>query len=165
MLTTLRICAQETKSWLFRLSTTKLVALALVSSYLAALPLLLCVPLFKSGQLPGGPDLGKHDVLKMVLLGCVAAPIVETAINQWGCLRLLEKLGCKTGVAICISALIFGLGHSYSAPYVLMGIFVGAILATVFAIEDARKGHPFLATVAVHALRNGIATTVALFAI
>lgn len=165
MLRTLRICVQESKRWLFRLSTTELVALALVSSYLVTLPLLLCAPLFITGQLPGGPDLGKHAVLKIILLGCIAAPIVETAINQWGCLRLLKRLGCRTGVANCISALIFGLCHSYSTPYVLLGILVGAILATVFAIEDARKGHPFLATVAVHALRNGIATAVALFAL
>jgi membrane protease YdiL (CAAX protease family) len=154
---------QEIKPWLFRLSTTKLIALALVSTYLAALPLFLCAPFLMSGQSLGGPDLGKHDILKMVLMGCIAAPLIETAINQWGCLRLLKKLRCKTGVAISISALIFGLGHSYSAPYVFFGTLVGAIFAMVFAIEDARKGHPFIATFAVHALRNGITAVITLF--
>jgi membrane protease YdiL (CAAX protease family) len=163
MLTTFRICRQEIERWLFGLSTTKLIALALMSTYLAVLPLLLCAPFLNSGQSLGGPDLGKHDTLRMVLMGCIAAPLIETAINQWGCLRLLQKLRCKTGVAISISALIFGLSHSYSAEYVFLGTLVGAILAMVFAIEDAREGHPFIATFAVHALRNGITGATTLF--
>ncbi|WP_168792748.1 CPBP family intramembrane glutamic endopeptidase [Paraburkholderia aromaticivorans] len=164
MLTKFRVCMQETKRWTFSLPTTKLIAFALVGTYLAILPLFLYAPFASSGQALGGPDLGRHDILKMVLMGCIAAPLIETAINQWGCLRLLKKLHCRTGVAICISALIFGLSHGYSAPYVFLGTLVGAILAMVFVIEDARKGHPFIATLAVHALRNGITAALTLAA-
>lgn len=162
MLTKFRACMQETQCWIVKLSTAKLIAFALMSTYLAVLPLLLYAPFAPPGQTLGGPDLGKHDFLKMVLMGCIAAPLIETVIIQWGCLRLLKKLHCKTGLAICISALIFGLGHSYSVPYVFLGILVGAILATVFVIEDARKGHPFIATLAVHVLRNGITAVLTL---
>lgn len=154
---------RKIRFWLFRLPTTQLVVLALVSTYVAVLPLLLYSPFMKPGQTFGGPDLGKHDILRMIVLGCIAAPLIETTINQWGCLRLLKKLRCRTSVAIGISALVFGLGHDYSGPYVLLGILVGAILAMVFAIEDARKGHPFIATLAVHALRNGITAAITLF--
>jgi uncharacterized protein len=163
MLTTFRMHTQEIKGWLIRLPTTKLIALALLGTYLAALPMVLCAPFLTSGQSVGGPGFGKHDILRMVLMGCIAAPLIETALNQWGCLRLLKKLRCKTSIAISISALIFGLCHNYSAPYVIFGTLVGAILSTVFAIEDARKGHPFIATFAVHALRNGITAAVTLF--
>ncbi len=165
MLKKFRMYMQEAKRWIVGLSTTKLVVFALMSTYLAVLPLFLYTPFAPPGQALGGPDLGKHDILKMILLGCIAAPLIETAIIQWGCLRLLRKLHCKTGLAICISALIFGLGHAYSAPYVILGTLVGAILALVFVIEDGRKGYPFLATLAVHALRNGItaALTLAVF--
>jgi hypothetical protein len=156
MLTKFGVCMEEIKRWIFKLSTAKLIAFALMSTYLAVLPLLLYAPFAPPGQAVVGPDLGKHDVLKMILMGCIAAPLIETVIIQWGCIRLLKKLHCKTGLAICISALIFGLGHSYSASYVFLGVLVGAILATVFVIEDARKGRPFLATLAVHVLRNGI---------
>ena len=163
MLTKSRASLQKVELWLFELPTKKLIALALVSTYLVALPLILYSSFVQPAQALGGPNWGKHDILKMIVLGCIAAPLIETAVNQWACLRLLQKLRCKTGIAIGISALIFGLGHSYSAPYVFFGILVGIILAMVFTIEDARKGHPFIATLAVHALRNGITAALTLF--
>ncbi|MFT4065172.1 hypothetical protein [Paraburkholderia sp.] len=46
----------------------------------------------------------------------------------------------------------------------MLTMLVGVILATVFVIEDRRNGRPFIATVAVHVLRNGITTAVILFA-
>jgi membrane protease YdiL (CAAX protease family) len=154
---------QKIKCWLFALPTGKLIALGLIGSYAAAFPLLLAGFFMKSGQSLPGPNLGKHDVTKMIVLGCIAAPLIETAVNQWGCLRLLKKLRCKTGIAIGISALLFGLGHNYSGPYVIFGILAGVVLATVFVIEDARNGRPFLATLAVHVLRNGITAVIMLF--
>ncbi|HZZ10063.1 MAG TPA: CPBP family glutamic-type intramembrane protease [Paraburkholderia sp.] len=66
-------------------------------------------------------------------------------------------------MAIGVSALLFGLAHNYSGPYVVMAMLIGAILATVFAVEDARNGHPFLATWAVHTLRNGLTAALTLF--
>ena len=163
MLTTSHRCLQRVKLWLLELPTAKLIVLALAGTYLAIIPLLICAPFLTPGQTLGGPDLGKGNVFKLIAIGCVAAPLIETTIHQWGCLRVLGKLRCKTGIAICISALLFGLSHSYSAPYVVLGTLVGGILATVFAIEDSRKGHPFIATLAVHALRNGITAAITLF--
>ena len=107
--------------------------------------------------------MGKHHIVKTIVFGCIAAPLIETVVNQWGCIRLLRKLRCRTGVAMGVSALIFGLGHNYSGPYIFYATLVGAILATVFVVEDARKGHPFIATLAVHALRNGITAAMTLF--
>lgn len=159
------IYLQKIKFWLLELPTVKLIALALVSTYAAALPVILYLLFVAPGQSLNGPHLGKHDVLKVIVMGCIAAPLIETAVMQWGCLRLLKKLRCRTGVAIGISALLFGLSHNYSSAYILFGVLVGAVLATVFVIEDARNGRPFLATWAVHLLRNGITAAITLFAL
>lgn len=113
-------------------------------------------------ELLGGPGWGRHDALKMVLLGCIAAPLIETAVIQWGCLRLLGRLGCDTRVAICVSALAFGLAHNYSGAYVVFGVAAGLVFALVFDIEDARNGRPFAVTCAVHAIRNGLTLAISL---
>ncbi|WP_233828588.1 CPBP family intramembrane glutamic endopeptidase [Paraburkholderia sp. ZP32-5] len=156
--------AHKLKRWLFELPTIKLIVLAWVSSYVVALPPVLYANFVTSTQSFGGPDMGKHAIVKMIVFGCIVAPLIETTINQWACLRLLKRFRCATGIAIGISALIFGLGHYYSAAYVVMATLIGAILATVFVIEDTRNGHPFIATLAVHVLRNGATTLLVLFA-
>lgn len=153
---------QKIKLWLLGLPTVKLIVFALVSSYVAALPLLLYAFFIKPGQAVPGPNLGKHDVIKTIVVGCIAAPLIETAVSQWACLRLLKKLRCKTGIAVGISALLFGLCHGYSGAYVVFGILAGLVLAMVFVIEDTRNGRPFFATWAVHVLRNGITAVVTL---
>jgi hypothetical protein len=156
--------AHQLKRWLFELPTIKLIVLAWVSSYVVALLPVLYAYFVTPTQSFGGPDMGRNAIFKMIVFGCIVAPLIETAINQWACLRLLKRLRCRTGIAIGISALIFGLGHYYSAAYVVMATLVGAILATVFVIEDTRNGHPFIATLAVHMLRNGMTTVLMLFA-
>lgn len=154
---------RKTRSWLLGLPTAQLIALALVGTYVAAVPSILYSLLLAPGQTIGGPDLGKHDVFKMLVVGCIAAPLIETAVHQWGCLWLLKKLRCKARIAIGISALLFGLSHNYSGTYILMGVLSGAVLAMVFVIEDTRNGRPFLATWAVHSLRNGITAGITLY--
>lgn len=164
MLKTSGTYLRKIKFWLLELPTAKLIVLALVSTYVAVLPLILYLLFVTPGQSLSGPHLGKHDVLKLIVMGCIVAPLIETAVMQWGCLRLLKKLRCRAGVAIGISALLFGLSHNYSSAYILFGVLVGAVLATVFIVEDARNGRPFLATWAVHLLRNGITAAITLFA-
>ncbi|WP_224031090.1 CPBP family intramembrane glutamic endopeptidase [Paraburkholderia caribensis] len=138
---------------LTELPTMQLIPLAFVSTYVASIPTIAFAVLHPGLPL-GGPGWGKNDLIKVIVLGCVLAPLLETAVNQWACIRLLKNLRLPTGMAIVLSAAFFGLGHSYSILYMSMTFFVGLVLESVFAIEDARAGHPFLATFAVHALRN-----------
>ena len=149
------------KSWLFALPTAKLIFLALLATYLGTIPTIV-YSLFNPDAFFGGPHWGKHRIVSMILFACIVAPLAETAINQWGCLRLLEKLKCRRDVAVVISAVLFGLGHNYSGSYIVFAFFAGLALAGVFVIEDARGGRPFLVTAAVHAMRNGISTAASL---
>jgi membrane protease YdiL (CAAX protease family) len=149
------------KAWLFALPTRKLIFLALLATYLGAIPNLAYL-LFNPDVHVGGPHWGKHRIVSMILFACIIAPLAETAVNQWGCLRLLEKLKCRRDVAVVISAVLFGLAHDYSGPYIVLAFFAGLALASVFVVEDARSGRPFLATATVHALHNGISTVAGL---
>ncbi|WP_158608994.1 CPBP family glutamic-type intramembrane protease [Paraburkholderia sp. RAU2J] len=137
------------------LPTARLIPLAFVSTYVVSVPII-TFAVFHPGTVPGGPGWGKNDPIKIIVLGGILAPLLETAVTQWACIRLLKKLRLPTGMAIVLSAAFFGLGHTYSTLYISMMFFVGLVLGSVFAIEDARAGHPFLATLAVHALRNWV---------
>jgi hypothetical protein len=131
--------------------------IALLLTYAAAAPVLLAALTMSDLQL-GGPGFEKRGLGSMILFGCLIAPMLETAVNQWACIRLLNRFGCRTAIAIVISALLFGLGHSYSVVYILMTFTIGLVLAATFVIEDRRGGSPFLVTMTVHAMRNGITT-------
>jgi membrane protease YdiL (CAAX protease family) len=144
-------------AWLVGLSTPQLILTALALTYAGVVPAVL-VTLALPGEAVGGPGFEKRGLVSMLLFGCVIAPLVETALHQWACLRLLSKLRCPVSAAIVVSALLFGLGHTYSIAYVAMTFWTGLVLAAVFVIEDRRAGRPFLATAAVHAMRNGITT-------
>jgi uncharacterized protein len=148
---------QKSKTMLCELSTAKLIALGLMLLFVANLPSAIAVALIPDYQL-GWPGFNKQSPLRMILLGCVIAPLLETLINQWACLRLLEKLRVNASVAILISSLVFAVLHDYSFAYMATAFFAGVVLSTVFMIERRRRGHPFLATMATHALKNWIAS-------
>jgi hypothetical protein len=153
---------QRLVKWLTELPTIRLISLAFVFTYVASIPTI-AFAVFHPGTVLGGPGWGKNDLVKIIVLGCILAPLLETAVNQWACIRLLKKLRLPTGIAVVISAAFFGLSHSYSILYIYMTFFMGVVLGSVFAIEDTRGGHPFLATLAVHALRNWVTAGLTIF--
>jgi uncharacterized protein len=130
---------------------------ALLLTYVATAPLVVLVLAIPNLSV-GGPEFARHGLGAMIVVACLIAPILETAVNQWACIRLLNRFGCGTATAIIISALLFGLGHTYSLAYVLVTFNIGLVLAATFVIEDRRGGRPFLVTMAVHAMRNGMTT-------
>lgn len=148
---------QRLKSMLFELSTAKLMALGLLMLFAATLPSAIASALMPGYQL-GGPGFSRQSPLRTILLGCVIAPLLETLINQWACLRLLEKFSVNASVAILISSFVFAVLHDYSFAYMVTAFFGGVVLSTVFTIERRRRGHPFLATLAIHAMKNWIAS-------
>jgi len=144
-------------AWATKLPSLPLMLVALLLTYVATAPALV-LALAKSDLSIGGPEFVKHGLGPMILIGCLIAPVLETAVNQWACIRLLNRFGCGTATAIVVSALFFGLGHTYSLAYVLVTFNIGLVLAATFVIEDRRGGSPFLVTMAVHAMRNGMTT-------
>ncbi|WP_087686502.1 CPBP family intramembrane glutamic endopeptidase [Pandoraea sp. PE-S2R-1] len=148
--------------WVTRLPSVPLMFVALLLTYTAAIPVILVTLAMPELSL-AGPGLGNRGAGAMILLGCLIAPLLETAVFQWACIRLLNRFKCPTGITIAISATLFALAHTYSAVYVLMTFVVGLVLAATFVIEDQRGGRPFLVTMAVHMMRNAITTVYFLY--
>jgi hypothetical protein len=72
---------QKSKTMLFELSTAKLIALGLMLLFVANLPSAIAVALMPDYQL-GRPGFNKQSPLRMILWGCVIAPLLETLISQ-----------------------------------------------------------------------------------
>lgn len=140
----------KTPAWL-------MIPLALLVSELLSLPLDYVANLFAPHDQMGGPGLASHGIAYAWILGCVIAPLAETAFNQWGCITLLRRVfGVGPWVSIVISAALFAAMHCYSWKYVLTVFPIGLVFSYVFVVEHARQGRPFAVVATVHALRNAI---------
>lgn len=73
---------------------------------------------------------GKSLILVFFLL-VVVAPVVETFIFQYGIIELCLLVRSKYNkqIALFVSALLFGLSHSYNIIYIVFATIMGAALA------------------------------------
>src|ERR1700751_4793562 len=82
-----------------------MIPLALLATELLPLPLDYVANVFFPDQEIGGPGPGSPGVVSALILGCLIAPLAETAFNQWGCITLLrKKLDVSPWTAIVLSA-------------------------------------------------------------
>jgi membrane protease YdiL (CAAX protease family) len=93
------------------------------------------------------------DFINMALV----SPALETLIFQVCIIRLclLFIKGSKAW-PIVISALIFGLAHNYSAPYIAAGTLAGMIFGTIYMVSSLTKRDGFLPVYITHCLFNSI---------
>lgn len=85
----------------------------------------------------------------------VVAPIFETLIYQTAVIEILLKFKIGMRGAIVISALLFGLSHSYSFIYILLAIGTGFVLAYYYAsLREQGKINKILFVTILHALIN-----------
>lgn len=128
-----------------------------VSSFLIAcsiLPLKLLIDL-KFGEKDAGPDLGIGIGSCIVI--AIIAPIFETFLNQELPFILLQNWNLtknKYGIYILISAIIFGLCHTYSLQYVLFAFSVGLVLGYTYFFYSKTPKLAFWITALIHGLRN-----------
>jgi hypothetical protein len=134
-----------------------MIPLALLATELLPLPLDYIADVFFPAQQIGGPGLGSHGIVSALILGCLIAPLAETAFNQWGCITLLrKKFGVRPWTAIVLSAAFFASLHFYSWKYVLTTFPIGVVLGYVFVVEQMRRGWAFWTVALIHSLRNAI---------
>jgi membrane protease YdiL (CAAX protease family) len=131
------------------------------------LSMLLTIPIFilfdisgiKASEI-GGPDIQKHGVIGMFLIGVILAPVIETLLAQVLPISLTQKFvkwNTKI-ISVFISTLLFSLGHlSYSLWYFILIIPTGSLLALTYIIFQERKESGFWMTFSVHSLKNLIA--------
>jgi membrane protease YdiL (CAAX protease family) len=107
------------------------------------------------GENNNGPDfeLGIGSWILVVII----APILETFLNQWLPFKLMQKWSLtknKYGIYILISAIIFGLCHTYSLQYILFAFSVGLILGYTYFFYSKTPKLAFWITTLIHGLRN-----------
>lgn len=109
----------------------------------------------------GLPENILFKYLFVVLLG----PIFETFVFQampYYFLNLFEFMKRHIWITILIPAIIFGSLHDFSLQYILIATMMGIVFQYTYHVRS-KKGDPFLSTYLLHALLNGISTTIQLF--
>jgi membrane protease YdiL (CAAX protease family) len=140
----------NTPTWL-------MIPLALLATELLPLPLDYVADFLFPHYARGGPGIESHGLVFALILACVIAPLAETALNQWGCITLLQKkLRAGPWTAIVVSAALFAAMHFYSWKYMLTTFPVGLVLGYVFVVVQARRGRAFTVVTVIHSLRNAI---------
>ena len=108
------------------------------------------------GENTEGPDM---DVSSW-FLGIILAPILETFINQHLPFKLMQKWSWtknKYGLYILVSAIVFGLLHTYSLQYMIFAFSGGLILAYMYFFYSKTPGKSFGSTTLIHAIKNSVA--------
>lgn len=88
------------------------------------------------------------------------APFIETLIFQSLVIELLEKikiLNEKKYIIVIISAILFGISHSYSYIYIFYAGILGLFLGYAYIVYQKKHFSPFLMVIIIHSLRNTIA--------
>ncbi|UUC46415.1 CPBP family intramembrane glutamic endopeptidase [Flavobacterium cerinum] len=101
---------------------------------------------------------GKSLILVFFLL-VVVAPVVETFIFQYGIIELCLLVRSKYNkqIALFVSALLFGLSHSYNIIYIVFATIMGVSLAFYYlCFRKYETKYAILAVMILHALLNGI---------
>jgi len=116
----------------------------------------------------GGPEdylVGIPLYLKLIIVALIT-PLIETFVFQFLVIYLLLRFTrFPLWAVICISALIFGLAHTYSVYYMLYAFVGGVIYAVAFAACKQKKGYffAFWIVVLIHGLFNAIGTLIMQF--
>ena len=152
-----RISAQ-----LGRLHPAAFVYVILFLSYAVLLPLIALDDVVVSDalhQTDGPKNLPAFGMFGRLMVGSVLTPLVETAIFQWAPIRLLRTwLKLPAALTVGISAVLFGIAHTYSIGYVVFTFLIGLVLAWGFVVRDYRGGKAYLLICIVHALRNAVSS-------
>jgi hypothetical protein len=131
----------------------------IVTFYISSFLIVLCIlPLlflaYKPSESTNGPD-DSSWILVIVL-----APILETLLIQYLPFWLMQKWSWtrnKYGLYILTSAIVFGLGHTYSLRYMIFAFSLGLILGYTYFFYSKTPKTAFWSTTLIHSLRNGFA--------
>lgn len=132
-----------------------------VSSFLIVLSVIpfIALTFVLEGESTEGPDLSSWFFLIILI------PILETFIHQHLPFKLMQSWSWaknKYGLYIIVSAIVFGLIHTYSLQYMIFAFSVGLILGYMYFFYSKTPRKSFWSTTLIHALRNLVAFLAAL---
>ncbi|WP_411683022.1 type II CAAX prenyl endopeptidase Rce1 family protein [Clostridium thailandense] len=85
------------------------------------------------------------------------SPILETAIFQYAIIEFLSSISIlreKNILIIIISAILFGLSHSYSYVYVFYGFIMGLLLSYSYLTYKNKSFSAFWVVFLIHCIKN-----------
>lgn len=141
-------------------------AIMLVASYAVFLPVALLAAAFPDllGWLqvgPGAEVMRDPDLVKRLVVGGFAGPLLETILYQWLPIRVFRTwLKWPPALCVLISAVLFSAAHTFSIGYVIFSFLIGLVLAGAFVLRDYPGQEPGLIVFGVHSMRNNITTLV-----
>jgi len=153
-------CLKKIDSYLRSVPTYKFIILMVLLSYIVVLPLIPIAILFELDEI-GGPDSVRESsyILEFILV-VIIAPFLETLIFQTSVFYILNKFSFfknRVVIIILISAMAFGMAHSYSTIYILLGFVMGLVLAYAYHIYMQKKASSYKVVTLIHSIRNLLA--------
>lgn len=101
--------------------------------------------------------------IELLAVACVIAPLLETWLVQMIPIEMMKRY-VRVEVAVVLSALLFGLMHTYSTFYIINMFFVGLVFSTAYVWWAKRSLiHPFWIVCGIHFLKNLLAFIVLSF--
>lgn len=113
--------------------------------------------LFGSEPMTGDIE-AEGGLLKVFVMACIMAPLIETALMQKLFHHLFTTMAFFRKRQICIvviSGVLFGLIHNSAISYAVIGCFIGTVFMWGYILRIRRS--PFWTIAVLHSLVNGCA--------
>lgn len=94
----------------------------------------------------------KMSILGKMLLICIMVPVIETLVFQTIVISVMVKYTKSRWFAVLISAIFFGLAHSYSTAYMAKAFVTGLFYGLLYIV--CKKHYASFHLVAIHSLYN-----------
>lgn len=104
----------------------------------------------------GAYNVFKFDsILEEIVAVVFFGPLIETYLVQYLIITTILKYSKQnTLLALFISALVFGLSHYYSVPYIIKTFFAGLTFGTLFLSQRPNFNKAFIYVLITHASYN-----------
>lgn len=141
-------------NWLIKLPAYYLIPLLLLAQLIVIF--ILSLAGFEGTEAAGFKEMAAW---KLVILGCIAAPLVETLALQLAPIEIILYFNGKLKIlAFAVSAILFGLSHNYSFDYIALGMVMGFFYSLCYMICRDKKGrkYAYWSVVCMHTAWNTI---------
>ncbi|MCB2361671.1 type II CAAX prenyl endopeptidase Rce1 family protein [Clostridium estertheticum] len=148
---------KKSDEFLKNLSTLKFIITIAFCTFLVSLAFGCLVSILNAPISDTDVAISNSSLIEAFIVAVIIAPLIETLIFQYAIIKYLRKLNIlknRNLIIILISAILFGLAHTYNLQYVIHTFFIGILLAYSFVVYEKKESSPFWTVCAIHSLRN-----------
>lgn len=131
-------------NYLQELSTMRFIVTMILLTFLVIVPFLPLFSLYEKyiGEMGKPINIVTATLLWKIIDGSILAPILETLIFQYAIIEILNSIKIlkeRSIVIVMVSAVLFGISHSYSYLYIFYAFIIGLLLAYSYLIYKKRN--------------------------